>query len=286
MVGVYVGFRMMLADERTPAQYLQELQTGGRDRRWPAAFELSRLMADPRVEARHPELGPALVRAFEQSKGDDPRLRRYLALAIGRLSSPPREARDALLDATNEAEADSETVISAIWALAAIRDAGSAPRLQALYGSQDPGIRKVVVYALGALPGDGHEVTLRAALNDSAPDVQWNAAIALARRGDGDGVVVLSRMLDREYVSRVVTRTANPQSDSDPVSDVMVAGLQAIAALSRVNGGNGATAGVDAALRERVAALSRDDRSMRVRQAALDALNGKAPTTAGTHPSL
>lgn len=279
MVGVYVGFRMMLADERTPAQYLQELQTGGRDRRWPAAFELSRLMADPRIEARHPELGPALVRAFEQSKGDDPRLRRYLALAIGRLGSPPPEARDALLGATNEAEADSETVISAIWALAAIRDASSAPRLQALYGSQDPGIRKVVVYALGALPGDGHEVTLRAALNDSAPDVQWNAAIALARRGDGDGVVVLGRMLDREHVSRVVTRTANPQSDADPVSDVMVASLQAIAALSRVNGANGASAGpggFTASLRERVAALSRDDRSMRVRQAALEALKGMA----------
>ena len=44
-------------------------------------------MADPEVRADR-ALGPALVKAFEEAKDDDPRVRRYLALAIGRLDPP------------------------------------------------------------------------------------------------------------------------------------------------------------------------------------------------------
>lgn len=81
---VYVGFRALVTDDRSPEDYLAEVQNGGSSRRWPAVYELSRLMADPKVRGDR-ALGPALVRAFEASKDDDPRVRRYLALAIGRL---------------------------------------------------------------------------------------------------------------------------------------------------------------------------------------------------------
>src|SRR3954452_24582230 len=77
-VGVYVGFRSLLADDRKAQDYLPEVRNGGSDRRWPAAYELSRLMADPKVRADR-SLAPALVKAFEESKGDQ-QVRRYLAL--------------------------------------------------------------------------------------------------------------------------------------------------------------------------------------------------------------
>src|SRR5262245_8477583 len=83
-VGVYVGFRSLLTDTRTPDQYLAEIRSGGANRQWPAAYELTRLMDDPQVRADR-TLGPNLVKAFEQAKDGDPRVRRYLALAIGRL---------------------------------------------------------------------------------------------------------------------------------------------------------------------------------------------------------
>src|SRR5262245_32115623 len=86
-VGVYVGFRSLLADDRGPQDYLNEVRFGGATRRWPAAYELSRLMSDPKVRADR-TLGPALVKAYEEAKSDDPRIRRYLALAIGRLDPP------------------------------------------------------------------------------------------------------------------------------------------------------------------------------------------------------
>ncbi len=272
----YMGFRSLLTDDRQAEDYLTQIRTGGTERRWPAAYELSRLMSDPSVRANR-ELAPILVEAFERAKDDDPRVRRYLALAIGRLDPLPKEAIAALSRSLDEPDegyktdwfsrltggTDSEAGearISTIWALASSGDESVVPRLQPLYQSPDAGIRKMVVYALGALPGTAQFETLGAALRDSEPDVRWNAAIALARHDSRAGVAVLQQMLDRAYVEQTVKRESRPDTDSDPIADVMISGLRAAAALK------------DASLRPSVEVLSREDRSMKVRQAALEAL--------------
>jgi len=256
---VYIGFRSLLADDRGPQDYLAAIRNGGSSRRWPAAYELSRLMADPKIRADK-SLAPALIKAFHESDGD-PQVRRYLALAIGRLDPPlPPDAVAGLTHALDDP--DSETRISAIWALGSSGDPAVVPRLLTLYAAPDvdAGIRKMIVYALGALPGDAQDATLRTALRDEAPDVRWNAAVALARHGSHEGVPVLKQMLDRPYVERTVKREVRVDEDLDPVADVMISGLRAAAVLK------------DDTLRETVTELSRNDRSLRVRQAAIEAL--------------
>jgi HEAT repeat protein len=266
---LFVGFRSLVADERDPQQYLAEIRYGGWYRQWPAAYELSQLMADPKIRADR-TLGPELVKAFDEAKNYDPRVRRYLALAIGRLDPPlPPDAVATLTKALDEQ--DSEARISAIWALGSSGDPKVAERLQPLFESSDAGIRKMVVYALGALPGDAQVVTLRTALQDPVPDVRWNAAIALTRHGRSDGVPVLKQMMDRAYVEETVKRELAERSgeyrhptdlseERDPVSDVMISGLRAAAALK------------DPGLRPSIESLSQQDRSLKVRQAAIEAL--------------
>jgi hypothetical protein len=256
-VAVYVGFRSLLADDRKAQDYLAEVRTGGLDRRWPAAYELSRLMADPKVRADR-SLAPALVQAFVESKGDA-RVQQYLALAIGRLDPPLPADAIAELKKTLDSR-DGETRISAIWALGSSGDPSVVPTLEPLYQSPDAGVRKMTVYALGALPGDAQLATLRAALDDSTADVRWNAAVALARKGQHDGVPVLRQMLDRQYVEQTVKREVRADEDRDPIADVMISGLRAAATLK------------DDALKPSVTTLSQSDRSMKVRQAALEAL--------------
>lgn len=273
---VYLGFRSLLTDDRTPQDYLAEIRSGGLARQWPAAFELSQLMDDPKVRGDK-ALALALVEAFDQAKEGDPRLRKYLALAIGRLEPPlPREAVDVLLKSLSDPEKPwtpdvwsringwtdemNEAHISTIWALGASGDPNVVQALVPLYASPDAGVRKMVVYVLGALPGQGQLKTLQTALEDGAADVRWNAAVALARHGARDGVPVLRQMLDRSYVERAVTRNVRQDSDQDPVADVLISGLRAAAALK------------DASLRPSVEGLSQQDRSMKVRQAAIEAL--------------
>jgi HEAT repeat protein len=257
-VTVYVGFRSLLTDDRKPQDYLAEVRNGGSDRRWPAAYELSRLMADPKVRADR-TLGPELVKAFVAAKDDDPRVRQYLALAIGRLDPPLPPDAVTELKKTLDSQ-DGETKLSTIWALGSSGDPTVVPTLLPLYESADKGVRKMVVYALGALPGDAQYPTLRAALGDEEPDVRWNAAVALARKGNHEGVPVLKQMLDRQYVEQTVKREVRQDEDRDPIADVMISGLRAAATLK------------DDTLKAPVTTLSQQDRSLKVREAAIEAL--------------
>ena len=204
-------------------------------------------------------LAPELTKAFARSKDDDPRVRQYLALALGRLDAA--DSADARPAAHRRAgRQDSQTRISAIWALGSTGDVTVAPEIERMYASDDAGVRKMAVYALGSLPGDVGTTTLVKALEDEQPDVQWNAAVALARHGRHEGVPVLRRMLDRDYVQRTVTRQQQAQDDIDPVGEVMISGLRAIAALK------------ESTLSEPVKALSQNDSNLKVRQAALETL--------------
>ena len=260
MVLVYVGFRSLLTEDRSAEEYLTDIRSGGTNRRWPAAYELSRMMSDPEFAKKEQAvLAPELTKAFANSSDDDPRVRQYLALALGRLQPPiPPDAKQLLVEALNDK--DSQTRISAIWALGSTGDATVAPEIERMYASDDAGVRKMVVYALGSLPGDAGVATLTRALDDEQPDVQWNAAVALARHGSHEGVPVLRRMLDREYVQRTVTRQQQTQDEIDPVGEVMISGLRAVAALK------------ESTLSEPVKALSQHDTDLRVRQAALETL--------------
>ena len=253
----YAGFRALVTDERSAQEYLTEVRTGGTSRRWPAAYELSRMMGDPKVRADR-SLGPALVKAYRAAKNDEPRVKQYLALAIGRLDPPlPADAVSALSEALDDS--DPEAKIGAIWALGSSGDSAVVPRLRAAFESSDAGIRKMVVYALGALPGDDGLETLRTGLADTAPDVRWNAAVALARHGNRDGVPVLRQMLDRGYVEQSVKRDVRQDEDVDPIADVMVSGVRAAAALR------------EPSLHAAILDLSHGDRSMKVREAAIEA---------------
>lgn len=263
---VYSGFRSMLTDERSAQDYLTEIRTGGSNRRWPAAYELSRLMADPKVRADR-RLGPALVEAFEAAKNDEAPVRRYLALALGRLDPPlPPAAVESLKRSL--ADPDSEARITAIWALGSSGDPAVTSTLLPLFDSQDAGIRKMVVYALGALPGDAQVETLKGALQDNEADVRWNAAVALARHSSRDGVSVLGQMLDRSHVEQTVKRDASQNEEMDPVADVIISGIRAATVLR------------EPSLRTSIEGLSKGDRSMKVRQAALEALKEMGSATA------
>src|SRR4029434_9087068 len=64
---VYIGFRSLLTEGRSAEEYLTDIRSGGSNRRWPAAYELSRLMADPDfVKREEAKLAPELTKAFAE----------------------------------------------------------------------------------------------------------------------------------------------------------------------------------------------------------------------------
>jgi HEAT repeat protein len=260
-VTVFVIFGLIAAEGKGARAYLDEVRTGSANRRWQAAFELSKVLQarkDPSLT--EPGFADELVRVFNGAGADDPRVRRYLALALGRLGD--KRAVPALVQAADprgDAPADPDTQVYAVWALGAIRDPDAIPTLVKLAGTEDAGLRKAAVHALGAFPDDAARAALLIAVNDPVEDVRWNAAVALARRRDPAAAPVLLQMMDRRHLATIADLTAEQREE---------AVLQAVQAAGVVR---------DPALRSALEGLRDSDPSMKVRAAARAALEGAQP---------
>jgi len=258
-VAVFVIFGLIAGESKTARDYLAEVRTGGANRRWQAAFELSKSLQSHGDKAREdPRFAEEVMRAFEESKTDDPRVRRYLAVALGRLGD--RAAVPALRKAAEPAGAggtsDPETQIYAVWALGAIGDPAAVPDLVALAGSEDAGLRKAAIHALGVFDTEEARAALHAALEDAVEDVRWNAALALARRRDPLAAPVLLKMMDRSHLASVEGLTEAQRDD---------AMTEAVAAAGFLRADN---ADVQAALER----LREHDPNLKIREAARAAL--------------
>ena len=263
-VAVFVVFGMIASEDKGAREHLADVRTGGANRRWQAAFELAKVLQagkDPAL--KDPAFTGEVTKVFEEASADDPRVRRYLALALGRIGD--RRAVPALLKAVDDAatdgsHADPETQVYAVWALGVIGDAQAVPRLVALARSDDAGLRKAAVHALGAFPAsEAAREALVAALSDPVTDVGWNAGVALARRRDPAAAPVLLAMMDRSQLANV------PGLTDEQRAQAMVQAVEAAAVLH------------DPRLDEAIRRLRDGDPDLKVRQAA-------HAVTASPHP--
>lgn len=251
-VGLFFFFAWLISDEKTGVDYLNEVRVGSQNRRWQAAFELSKIITAESEKSRMEGLVPEMVNAFEAATDDDPRVRHYLALSLGHLGDPA--ASPALIDALSDS--DPTTRLYASWALGNIGASSAVEPLIARAGDDDPGVRKMAVYALGNI-GDREAIPrLQAALADPDRDVSWNAAVALAQLGDGAGESQLLQMLDREFLERI---------EEMGESQRLLAMESAIKASALVGSDR---------LVEKLRGLSESDPHLGIRRAAVEALAG------------
>jgi HEAT repeat protein len=258
-VAVFVVFGLIAGESKGARDFLTEVRTGGANRRWQAAFELSKVLQagkDPALA--DPKLHAELRKLFQDVKNDDPRVRRYLALALGRLGDPA--AVPVLLEALHDEEGhpvDPETRVYALWALGAIGDPAALPELRARAKDEDAGLRKTAIHALGGIPGAEARDALLAGLEDGVEDVRWNAALALARRGETAAVPVLLQMTDRAHLETVAGLTAEQREQVLREAVAAAAGLPS------------------PELRAALGRLRESDPSLKIREAARQALDGK-----------
>jgi HEAT repeat protein len=260
-VTVFVIFGLIASEGRGARDYLDEVRTGSANRRWQAAFELSKVLQagkDPAL--KDPKFVDEVVRTFRETSPEDPRVRRYLALTLGRLGD--RRAVPALLEAVPDTGAqgghpDADTQVYAVWALGAIGDAQAVPALVALTRSEDPGLRKTAAHALGGFTSAEATAALVPLLQDPVNDVRWNGALALARHGDAAAAPVLAEMLDRE-------RMAVAGMSEEQREEVMVQAARAAGVIA------------DPGLQDALRRLRDSDPSMKVRDAARGALEARA----------
>jgi len=249
-ISVFLMFGVLAHEDVDPADYLPAINGRGINEPWQAAFHLSQQLQFNDDLQGDEDFAQQVVDSMVQAGDGDPRVRRFLAIALGRIGSaiavPTLVAH---LD-----DDDAEVRVNSLWALGSIGDASAADSVANQLQAQDDEVRTMAAYVLGVFGEPATAARLRVVLNDPLPAIRWNAAVALGLMNDSAGTDLLGRMIDREYLAGVPGVVAN---DHAPTM------LAALAALEQLGA---------AGLNDRLATLQDSDPDPRVRDAARKAL--------------
>ncbi len=248
-VGIFFLFGKLATEERTIPDYLNQIRSGGSHERWQAAYQLSKSLKRGEA-ARYPNLEQQVAAIYEQSKSDDPRIRRYLSMVLGSLGD--RRATPLLLDGLNDRDPDNRIYV--LMALGELKDPISIPHIVQTTRETDKDVRKTAYFTLGEIGNPYGVPALVDGLSDDVAEVRWNAAISLSRFNDRRAAPVLREMLDRSRLNQV------RDMREDQKEDVMV---MAMAPYVRLAG---------AEARNDLQRIAASDLSLRVRAAAKSAL--------------
>ncbi len=250
-VGVFLLFGFITQEQRSPQSYLNEIRMGSETRRWQAAFELSKVIAARKEELQSSDFVGDVLDLYESTRSDNPQIRQFLAMSLGHLED--RTAVPALTEGLKDSA--TETQIWTLWAIGTIGDPEAASEVVGKLRSDDPAVRKMAVYVLGALKDPSTIRDLQVALNDSVADVRWNAAMALAQMNDAAGADLLIQLIDREYLGQF------PDMSLAEKDNAIVNAMKCLSIL-KLEGA-----------KDEITSLSQSDPSLVVRNAALEALN-------------
>ncbi len=247
---LYASMRILTMENRTVYDYLEDVKVGGLTKRWQSAFELSKVLANPKFIPHDERFMAELVNVFEKSKEDDPRVRQYLAFAMARTGNTKFVAP--LVKTLPQEKNENLTAI--IYALGILKSNQAVDVLLPFLNDDDAHVRLATVMALGNIGEARSFVRIKSLLNDPEPNVQWEAAVALAKNNNASANGLLLKLLDRSYLSQF------SQVDPEEQTHVILVAIRSSAHLN------------DPKIDDRLNELSKTDQNMNVRSAAFEAL--------------
>ncbi|MDP6490401.1 MAG: HEAT repeat domain-containing protein [Kiritimatiellia bacterium] len=246
--------------EKSPADYLDTIERSqgqapwDANARWRAAYQLSMHVTGDEGVHMNAQLADHMARVFksESVMAGDPKVRHFLALAMGRT----RYAAffEPLLQALNDAD-DSASRAVFVRALGYQGDERAVSHVTSLLTHKDTLIRHEAVQALGNIGSLSSIDSLKAMLEDPALDIRWDAAIGLAKMKDASGKDILLSLLDECYY------TAFPNVSQDARDWAMEVAIRTSILLR------------DPDLNAAIEGLA-SSRNLKVREAALAAIQG------------
>ncbi len=247
-LGIFFLGTMALQHPKTAEQYLEELKSDNTSRRWQSAYELSRMLNQNETIQFDQTLRAQLVQVFGEAKNDDPRLREYLALVLGRLKE--KSAVSVLSSAVHDDSTDVK--IYSLWALGNIEDPQGGEAALAALSDTDETVQRMAVGALSAMRYEPAKFALEKNLESSNQALRYDSAVALARIKDEKAVPTLLEMMN-------LKPSGKPEDDQ-------------IIQSAKITAIEGAQELPDEALKAKVTDLSKNESDIKVREEALAAL--------------
>lgn len=247
---LFAAVHLLTSERQTVYDFLEDIKTGGETKRWQAAFELSKILANPDLIPDDERFTAEMIKAYQKSATDDSRVRQYLALAMGRTGKG--EFFTPLSEQIGQDK--DENLPAVLYALGMLKDKRAVPVLAKFVTHPDPRVRSIVVVSLGNIEDLSSKEILKNSLNDPEPNVQWGSALSLAKLRDASGRRVIEKLLDREYLAKF------PEVDAQEQNHLMLAAIDAVKTLKLTE------------FKERLRSLADSDKNMKVRAAALEYL--------------
>lgn len=252
MAVLLCGVVLLTHERETPETLITAIKTGTPSKRWQKAFELSNeLNRAEGKQIRNESVMREIIHILKDAQRYDTKTRGYMALALAQFRGP--ESTQALRQALSDPSDDVR--LYAMWSLGALRATEAADDLYPFLTGESEASRKMAVYVLGVIGNQGSAARIRPLLEDPSEETRWNAALGLARLGDSSGLGVLSAMMDRDSLSRG-ERTL-PDLEIEKIMINAAKGLALIPNADSI---------------KILRSVARTDKSLKVRQAALDAL--------------
>ena len=155
-MAIFIGFGWIAYDRQSTRDYLNDLESGWKPRRVQAAYELSKILVSDPLALQKEEGAKAQVRRLFQ-EADDPEMKRYLALVLGRTGDQEALPCSSSLDDEDERTRSTRSGRSVCWAptgqepLTALGDQDPAP--------QDRGVRVGELNDPSVVPASGRSST-------------------------------------------------------------------------------------------------------------------------------
>src|SRR2546426_8816043 len=136
-IGIFLLFGYLTYEQKTAQEYLNDVRTGSElCCRWQSAYELSNIISSQKQKLRNTNFVDELVKVYQSSRSGDPRIRRYLALAMGHLGDP--RAVPALVEGLSDSDIDNQ--MNNLLALGSIADKSATPSVVERLTSSDPAV--------------------------------------------------------------------------------------------------------------------------------------------------
>ena len=251
-------FQFLTYEKSTSADLLDNIQSGSATKRWQSAFELSNMLDESKIDNKI-LFNSKLIALYEKSKHDDPRVRTYLALAMGKtqdISFGPYLLKGL------ENDENLTNRIAAIKSLGMLKYNDGCPILEKIILESNYDSEKLAsIISLGVIGNPEYKNVLIDMLEYEEPNIRWDAAISLAKMGDKSGLIIIEDLLDRKYYDQYPPSNNGKGIDINEVDNSI---YTAIAISHQI---------IDDRLKSKLIYLSENDKNIKIREFALKTLN-------------
>tara|TARA_B000000557_G_scaffold5601_1_gene4547 strand:- start:15230 stop:16120 length:891 start_codon:yes stop_codon:yes gene_type:complete len=188
--------QVLIKESSSAEEYLNQVKIGSSTKRWQSAFELGKILSNPKLIPEGETFKKEMILTYKNSMNDNPLVRTYLALGMGRTGD--QYYGEALMAGIEDVDPNSRS--AAINALGMIQYKPAIENIKKILKDKNSNEdRLTAVIALGMI-GDKSVVSdLKKLLFDEEPNIRWDASIALAKLGDSSGINEILNLLDRSY---------------------------------------------------------------------------------------